>query len=191
MSGDLAMTTTRDRLLDEAEALFARTGVAGSSTLVKGTVNLKDVKVQEFDWVKPSDGQGHFLIPRLRGPKGDVGHETTISTEAKWNKQNGACEVNRVDLLCEKARSLKELLFRFSGDPDFYVRQCQQVCDDPSMQAMLTAFRVKDRRGQSFDILMVGDKCRYSLGATPGRVPWLAMEGEGGSCKCLPRGCAD
>ena len=158
---------------------------------VKGVTTVKDAKVQEFPWVKPNDGQGHFLIPRLRGPQGDAGHETTISTEARWEKQNGACDVSRADLLCQKAKALKELLFRFSGDPDFYSRQCQQACEDTSNQAYLTAFRVKDLRGQSYEILQTGDKCRYQFAATGSRVPWLTLEGESGTCKCLPKGCAD
>lgn len=148
-------------------------------------------KLQKFDWIKPADGQGNYLTPRLRGPQADPQHPSTITTEVKWGKQNGSCEVTRSDLLCDRARSLRELIFRFSGDPDFFSRQCQQVCSDPTMQPVLTAFKVKDRRGQGYDVLQAGDKCRYQLSSTGQRVPWLAMEGEAGTCMCLPKGCTE
>ncbi len=157
----------------------------GTPVAVRG-----EFKVLKYDWSKPLDGQGHFLTPRLRGPAVDASNERAISSEVRWEKQNGICDVSRPDLLCQKAKALKEIMYRFSGDADFHGRQCDQKCDDPSTEPVLTAFRVKDKKGQSYDIIQAGEKCRYQIVAKPGRVPWLVMEGEAGTCSCLPKGCA-
>lgn len=145
----------------------------------------------KFDWVKPSEGQSHMLIPRLKGPFADIKAKNTITTNMKWNKQGAACQdVTDAKSICGKSKALRELMSRFSGSDDFIDAQCTAFkCANPAEHAVLIGFAVKNVAGGAFKMIEEGKACRYQISSESTPPKWQLLEGERGTCQCVPATC--
>lgn len=147
-------------------------------------------KVTRYEWERMPDAESHFLTPKLRGPTTDQGNEHLITTFGSWTKGKKGCqEIEDAGELCKKAKALKELFNRFSGDDDFYNSHCIAPCELPDATAVLTGFVVIDTRRGDFKVLEKGMSCQYQLKASAPENRWVALEGKRGVCSCLPTSC--
>lgn len=147
-------------------------------------------KVTRYEWEKMPDAEPHYLTPKLRGPTTDGGSEFLITTAGSWTKGKKGCqEIEDAEQLCRKAKALKELFNRFSGDDDFYNSNCVAPCELPNATAVLTGFVVVDTRRGDFKVLEKGTSCQYQLKASAPENRWVALEGKRGVCSCLPASC--
>jgi hypothetical protein len=91
--------------------------------------------------------------------------------------------------ICKKAKALKELMSRFSGSSDFIEAQCQQSCPSPGDVSVLVGFAVKNVAGGAFKMIEEGKACHYQISSESNPPKWQLLEGERGTCQCLPRSC--
>ncbi|MFN8388672.1 MAG: hypothetical protein U0136_00105 [Bdellovibrionota bacterium] len=144
--------------------------------------------VERFDWVKPEEGTSHYLTPLLRGPFVDLKDPTTVSTNLTWKKEGSTCaDANTQEQLIRKAQALKELFNRFSGSDDFFERQCDQHCSKPEERAVLVGFAVRKVAEGEFKMNEMGGSCQYLIRSNLQPPKWQMLEGERGSCACLPQ----
>lgn len=146
--------------------------------------------VTRYEWERLPDAEPHYLVPRLRGPSADKKAPSYITTQMMWTRGKKGCgEVEEPEQLCRKAKALKELFERFSGNNDFYNSHCVAPCDDERTTAVLTGFVVVDTRRGDFKVLEKGSTCQYQLQASQPENKWVALEGKRGVCTCLPTTC--
>ncbi len=133
-----------------------------------------------------------LLAPSLKGPLADSENVSLISSARRWTHTgNTSCVEPKSHVsLRGKAAALKEVLFRFSGNDDFYLALnqgvCAKRCEAPTHESLVTGFSVADAKGGDFKIQEEGLSCSYQL-SKPETNPWLLLEGDKVVCSCIKK----
>lgn len=168
----------------------SRARLADPKPKTEAKVAVKGALLTKFDWVKPEEGDSHYLVPRLKGPDVDD-RGLTITTHASWKKDGAACQdVTTAASVCAKAKALKELMQRFSGSDDFFAAQCNQSCPNPGERPVLVGFAVAKVPEGDFRMAEEGKVCRYQIVSNVEPPKWQMLQGERGTCQCLSAECS-
>lgn len=131
-----------------------------------------------------------LITPRLRGPFTDEGAPHRIRSTSKWKPQKrGICAQAADDTqMCSKAKALREVLYRFSGNNDFFESQCSQSCGDADAIAVPQGLNLEDTNGGSFKFITDAGSCQYQLERNKAG-KWLVIKPSRVSCVCVPKSC--
>lgn len=136
------------------------------------------------------EGPSSFLTPRIKGPATNPDNKVSITSELGWAYTKGAfCKIpNTAESLCKKTMALKEVLFRFSGNDDFFDASCEQHSCANGEKAVLSDLAFPQLEQGMLDLITVGSECRYNLQKGPTK-NWVLMRAQSAICSCLPADC--
>lgn len=131
-----------------------------------------------------------YLTPSFQGIGTDRKNSSRITSKKGWRRGRGGKCTNPVSLreVCNKVKALHEVLYRFSGNNDFFEKQCPQRCTGRNEVAVLTDFELADESKAKLTIFRKRGICRYQLSKEKEQ-SWLMLEIDKPTCLCLPDSC--
>jgi len=164
------------------------------------TLNLKSVTVESKPKVetpsavrarlKPALGEqfrsSRLIVPQLTKA---LQSNSRLTTESRWSPTLGGSCTEKLSLasLCQKAKTLKELLARYTGDNHFYDGECSETCA-PGRRLALHSLTISSARGGDFTISSDEKGCFYQLEKELEQ-SWVVLEAADTGCACLPNAC--
>ena len=131
-----------------------------------------------------------IIVPRLRGPFTERGDAKRIKSALSWKpqKKNSCGIALNADELCQKSRALKETLYRFSGNHDFFDSQCDEACSGAEEISVPQGLNIPDSGEANFRFVSDGGACHYELNRKNDG-SWQVMTPTKVSCVCLSKSC--
>ena len=130
-----------------------------------------------------------LLVPILRGVKTDSRNESAITSTGSWAAQSGTyCELMKGDTEeCNSARSLRDVLRRFTGNDEFFKSQCPSTCRSPADVPVLKDLQLVDGETKLRKVLD-GGSCSFQL-TKPFQSAWKVGQVLRTECTCVPKSC--
>ena len=132
------------------------------------------------------------LVPSLKGSAVDADNSSKITSETTWLKNEEASCAQALDRFntCQQARSLRELLNRFSGTDDFFLEACsERKCKNPAENSFPTKISIVKKPGYDFKFVRKEtNSCTYSLSKTKA-AKWVLFKVSDVNCSCLIASC--
>lgn len=131
------------------------------------------------------------IAPKLHdGPKTDPSDPDKITSLVKWQRAGSdTCRTPGDERnYCLKAAGLREVIYRFSGNNDFYDSHCHRTCDKPGYKAVINTIKLDSQRGEEFRVLDPLKDCAFMFSKVAGR-RWMFLTVAEIECVCLPANC--